>query len=150
MSVFYSSGFKKYQSEIPSDLRSRPKIIVDEILKKMGTVSPEMIISIKSVLHVPEETYIIEGNSMHGTEKKVYHVSFGTHEICVSCSSPCFRRNRSLCKHSFAINDSGYRSFEDLTSLYRNHPWWIFIPARKMVINCYLLRQFIISRSCCK
>ena len=99
-----------------------------------------MIISIKSVLHVPEETYFIEGNSMHGTEKKVYHISFGTHEICVSCSSPCFRRNRSLCKHSFAINDSGYRSFEDLTSLYRNHPLHKYLFQQEkwlLIVICY-------------
>ena len=52
MNVFYSSGFKKYQSEIHSYLWNRPKIIVEDILKKIGMVSPEMIASVKPVLNV--------------------------------------------------------------------------------------------------
>ena len=149
MNVFYSSGFKKYQSEIPSYLWNRPKIIVDDILKKMGMVSPEMITSIKPVPNVPEVTYFIEGSSRHSTEKKVYHVSFGTDKSYVSCSCPQFRRNRLLFKHFFAVIESGYRSFEDLTSLRRNHPLhiideYLFEQENE---NDYLVRKFIFSRS---
>ena len=35
MNVFYSSRFEKYQSKIHSYLWNRPKIIVNDILKKM-------------------------------------------------------------------------------------------------------------------
>ena len=84
MNVFCSSGFKKCQLKIPSYLWNRPKIIVDDILKKMGMVSPEMITSIKTVPNVPEVTYFIEGNSIHSTGRKVYYVSFGTDESYAS------------------------------------------------------------------
>ena len=149
MNVFYPSGFKKYQTEIPSYLWNRPKIIVDDILKKMEMVSPEMIASIKPVPNVPEVTYFIEGNSIHGTEKKVYHVSFGTDESYVSCSCPWFRRNRSLCKNFFAVIENGHRSFEDLTPLYRNQPLHIIDEYlfQQENENDYLVRKFIFSRS---
>ena len=52
---------------------------------------------------------------------KTYCVYFGTKENFLRCSCLWFRRNHSLCKHFFAIIDSGYREFEDLTPLYRNH-----------------------------
>ena len=54
---FYSSEFMKYQSETPSYLWNRPKIIVDDILKKMGMVSQEMMASIKPVPNVSEVTF---------------------------------------------------------------------------------------------
>ena len=70
---------------------------------------------------------------MHGTEKNEYHVNFGTNESYVSCSCPWYRRNRSLCKHFFAVIKSGYKQFEDLTLLYKNHPLH--------VIDEYLLKS---------
>ena len=68
MKVFYSSGFEKYQLEIPSYLWNRPKAILDDILKKMGMVSPEMIASIKPVPNAPDATYLVEQDSIHGKE----------------------------------------------------------------------------------
>ena len=62
---------------------------------KMPMVSPGMIASIKPALNVPEATYFIEENSIHGTEKKASHVSFSTDERYLSCSCPWFRRNCS-------------------------------------------------------
>ena len=115
-------------------------------------VSPEMIASKKPVPNVPKATYFNEGNSIHGTEKKVYHVSFGTDESYVSCSCPWFRRNRSLSKHFVAVIKSGYRSFEDLTSLYNNYPLHIIDKYlfQQENENDYLVKKIIFSRSCCK
>ena len=121
MNVQFSSGFKKYQNEIPSYLWNRPKIIVEDILNKMKQVSPAMIESVQPMPTVPETTFLVRADSTHGTEMKTYCVNFGTKENFLRCSCPWFRRNRSLCKHSFAVIDSGYREFEDLAPLYRNH-----------------------------
>ena len=112
-------------------------------------VSPEMITSIKPVPNVPQVTYFIEGNSIHGTEKKVYHVSFSTDESYVSCSCPWFRRNRSLCKHFFAVIENGYRSFKHLTPLYRNHPLHIIDKylSQQENKNDFFVRKFTFSRS---
>ena len=70
MKVFYSSGFEKYQLEIPSYLWNRPKAILDDILKKMGMVSPEMIASIKPVpnalrCNLPRWTGLLHGKEIH-------------------------------------------------------------------------------------
>ena len=47
MNVQFSSGFKKYQNEIPSYLWNRPRIIVEDILNKMKQVSPAIIESVQ-------------------------------------------------------------------------------------------------------
>ena len=120
--VQFSSGFKKYQNEIPSYLWNRPRIVVEDILNKMKQVWPAMIESVQLMPTVPETTFLIRGDSRHGTEMKAYCVDFGTRENFLRCSCPWFWRSRSLCKHLFAVIDSGYREFEDLTPLYRNHP----------------------------
>ena len=121
MNVQFSSGFKKYQNEIPSYLWDRPKIIVEDILNKMKQVSPAMIESVQPMPTVPETTFLVRAYSTHGTEMKTSCVNFGTRENFLRCWSPWFWRNRSYCKHFFAVIDSGYREFEDLTTLYRNH-----------------------------
>ena len=121
MNVQFSSGCKKYQKEIRFYLWNCPKTIVEDILNKMKQVSPAMIESAQLMPTVPETTFLDRADSTHGTEMKTYCVNFGTREnfLCRLC--PWFRRNHSFCEHFLAVIDSGYREFEDLTPLYRNH-----------------------------
>ena len=91
------------------------------IINKMKQVSPAMIESVQPMPTLPEITFLVRGGSTHGTEIKTYCVDFVTRENFPRCSCPWFRRNRSLCKHFFAVIDRGYREFEDLIPLYRNH-----------------------------
>ena len=72
MNVQFSSGFKKYQNEIPSYLWDRSKIIVEDILNKMKQVSPAMIESVQPMPTVPETTFLVRADSTHGTEMKTY------------------------------------------------------------------------------
>ena len=81
-----------------------------------------MIESVQPMPTVPETISLVRGDSIHGTEMKTCCVDFGTRENFLRCSCPWLRRNRSLCKHFFAVIDSGYREFEDLIPLHRNHP----------------------------
>ena len=90
MNVQFSSGFKKYQNEIPSYLWNRPKIIVEDILNKMKQVSPAMIESAQLMPTVPETTFLDRADSTHGTEMKTYCVNFGTRENFLRCSCPWF------------------------------------------------------------
>ena len=53
--------------------------------------------------------------------KLKYNVSFGDNETFCSCSRRDFRRTRLLCKHFFAIIESGRKLFSDLTKLFLNH-----------------------------
>ena len=80
----------------------------------MKQVSPAMIESVQPMPTVGQ-------NSTHSTEMKTYCVDFGTKKNFLRCSCSWFRRKLSLCKRFFAVIDSGYREFEDLTTLYRNH-----------------------------
>ena len=77
----------------------------------MKQVSPAMKESVQPMSTVPETTFLVRGDSTHGTEMKTYCVDFRTRENFLRCSLPWFRRNRSLCKHFFAVIDSGYREF---------------------------------------
>ena len=52
--------------------------------------------------------------------KLKYNVSFGDNETFCSFSCRYFRRTNLLCKHFFAIIESGRKQFIDLTIL--NHP----------------------------
>ena len=117
MNVQFSSGFKKYQNEIPSYLWNRPRIIVEDILNKMKQVSPAIIESVQPMPNVSQTTFLVRRDSIHGTEMKTYCVDFGRKENFLRCSCLWFRRNRSHCKHFFALIDSGYGEFEDLTPL---------------------------------
>ena len=85
MNVQFSSGFKKYQNEIPSYLWDRPKIIVEDILNKMKQVSPAMIESVQPMPTVPETTFLVRAYSTHGTEMKTSCVNFGTRENFLRC-----------------------------------------------------------------
>ena len=49
------------------------------------------------------------------------NVSFGDNETFCSCSCRDFRRTRLLCKHFFAIIESGRKQFSDLKILFLNH-----------------------------
>ena len=91
------------------------------IINKKKQVLPAMIESVQPMPTLPEITFLVRGGSTHATEIKTYCVDFGTRENFPRCSCPWFRRNLSLCKHVFVVIDSGYREFEDLIPLYRNH-----------------------------
>ena len=120
MNVQFSSGIKKYENEILSNLWNRPRVTVEDILNKMKQDSSAMIESVQPMPTVRETTFLVRGDSTHGTEMKTYCVNFGTGENFLRCSCPWFRRSCSLCKHIFAVINSGYTDFEDLTLLYRN------------------------------
>ena len=69
MNVQFSSGFKKYQNEIPFYLWNRPRIIVEDILDKMKQVSPAMIESVQPMPTVLETTFLVRADSMHALRK---------------------------------------------------------------------------------
>ena len=55
--------------------------------------------------------------------KLKYNVSFGDNGTFCSCSCRDCSRTRLLCKHFFAIIESGIKHFTDLTILFLNHPF---------------------------
>ena len=122
MNVSYTSGHKRYQSNIPKFLWNRPKAVVDDLLDKIWKVTNEMVTSVKPIPSIPRLTYLVTGEAMHSTEKTSYFVDFGDENHFVNCSCPWYRRNRSLCKHFFTVIKAGFCEFETLSPLYRYHP----------------------------
>ena len=58
-------------------------------------------------------------------EKETYRIDFGSNDRFCSCTCLSFRRKRVLCKHFFLIIENGYRSFTDVSQVYRSHPFII-------------------------
>ena len=121
LNVKFSSGCKTYSTNIPSYLQNRPRSLVTFLLKRAQRVSTLMIDSIKEQTDVSFEVCSDEPG-INDTRLK-YNVSFGDNETFRSCSCRDFRRTRLLCKHFFAIMESGRKQFSDLTKLFLNHPF---------------------------
>ena len=117
--VRYTSGFKKYEENIPSHLHNRPRWLVVDILNKQQLVTES---SIHSVKFVDENQFSVEGDQISSTEKAIYLVDFGDDDNFVSCTCYWYKRNRTLCKHFFAVIQAGHKEFTDLSQLYLNHP----------------------------
>ena len=71
------------------------------------------------------QTYDVQSLSAWTSEKETYRVDFGSNDRFCSCTCLSFRRKRVLCKHFFLVIENGYRSFTDVSQMYRNHPFII-------------------------
>ena len=119
MNVRYSGCFKKYSVGVPSYLQNRPKKIVDHLLQKKERVTQAMIDSVRII---NEKTFNITGEEDGTNVEKEYQVFMGDDKNFCHCTCKDYRRHRMLCKHFFAIFASRKAKFDDLTSLFRNHP----------------------------
>ena len=77
MNVKFSSGFWKHQNEIPSYLSNQPRINMENFFNKMKEFSPAMIEPVQFVPPVPQTTFLVRGDSIHGIEMKTC-VDFAT------------------------------------------------------------------------
>ena len=57
-------------------------------------------------------------------EQRKYTVKFGDADNLCSCNCPDFKRHRLLCKHFFAVFLSKKASFNDLSTLFINDPYF--------------------------
>ena len=67
----------------------------------------------------------VQSLSAWTSEKETYRVDFGSNDRFCSCTCLSFLRKRVLCKHFFLVIENGYRSFTDVSQMYRNHPFII-------------------------
>ena len=122
LNVKYGDGYKKYASGIPEYLRNRPKQIVDILLEKLYRATPDM--KVTNVGH--NVSHHVE-SSEEGTAKLTcYNIFLGNEtKFCSCCNCHDFRRYRMLCKHFFAVFNSGEAMFSDLSSLFLKHPFMV-------------------------
>ena len=145
LNVRYTSSYKGYNRNIPSYMHERPKWIVDDMIEKLPKIQEEVkyaqITKIKNNIQNNSsitsagskdkcqvdtcQTYDVQSLSAWTSEKETYRVDFGSNDRFCSCTCLSFRRKRVLCKHFFLVIENGYRSFTDVSQMYRNHPFII-------------------------
>ena len=145
LNVRYTSSYKGYNRNIPSYMHDRQKWIVDDMVEKLGKIQEKVKYAqiIKIQINVQNnsditsagskdkcqvdicQTYDVQSLSAWTSEKETYRVDFGSNDRLCSCTCLSFRRKRVLCKHFFLVMENGYRSFTDVSQMYRNHPFII-------------------------
>ena len=120
LNIRYGDGCKKYAPGVPEFLRNRPKQVVDVLLDKMYRVTDDIV-----VRSLGNQTFIVESFEEGTRIRKEYRTYLGNSDQFCSCTCYNFRRYRMLCKHFFAIFQSGKATFYDLTGLFLDHPYMI-------------------------
>ena len=141
--VRYTSCYKGYDGSILFYMLHSPKWIFDNM--KLAEIQTEVkysqIIKIQNNIqnngNVTSEgsrdkcqvdicqTYDVKSLSACTSEKETYRVDFGSNDRFCSCTCLSFCQKRVLCKHFFLVTENGYRSFRDVSTMYRNHPFII-------------------------
>ena len=137
LNVRYGDGCKKYSPGIPYFLRDRPKQVVDILLDKMQRVTDDI-----SVTKIDNFTFSLTSFEEGTRVRKNYRTFLGTKNKFCTCNCYNFKRYRMLCKHFFAVFQSGLATFDDLTELFKDHPY--------MVLDTQLLlgKHNILSEKC--
>ena len=120
LNVKYGDGYKKYASGIPEYLRNRPKQVVDILLEKLYRATPDM-----KVTNVGHNVFQVESSEEGTAILTCYNIFLGNETKFCSCNCHDFRRYRMLCKHFFAVFNSGEAMFSDLSSLFLKHPFMV-------------------------
>ena len=122
-------------------MHDRPKWIVDNIFEKLAKIQAEVkfaqIIKIQNNIQSNCEitsagskderqidtcqTYEVKSMPAWTSEKETDRVDFGSNDRCYSCICLSFRRKQVLCKYFLLVIENGYRSFTDISPMYRNH-----------------------------
>ena len=119
LNVHYTSGYKKYQRDIPKYLYNRPQRLVVPILETSQKVTAD---TMDSVVKLDGNCFQVAGDEMNSYERKHYIVDFGGDDKFCSCTCPMYRRQCSISKHFFAVIKCGKASFNMFSSLYLKHP----------------------------
>ena len=146
LNVRCTSGYKGYQEGIPSYLHNRPKSLVKHLLLLKNSVTTLMIDSVKpddgesecnsemdpderesrktlnAIISTIEKRFSVRSSSIYSSSVRNYVVGFGDEYQPCWCTCPSFRMNRTLCKHFFAVINSGMATFNDLSPIFRFHP----------------------------
>ena len=137
LNVRYGDGCKKYSPGIPYFLWNRPKQIFDILLDKMQRATDDISITKIDNFTFPATSFE-EGTRV----RKNYRTFLSTKNKFCTCNCYNFKQWRMLCKHFFAVFQSGLAKFDDLTKLFKDHPY--------MVLDTQLLlgKHNILSEKC--
>ena len=121
--VKYSQGYCKYNSEIPSFLVNRPRILVLHCIERIFAAKDIKSQHIEYTdISKSKETFKIKSQSQ---DSSWYLWSFGDSETMCGCGCPDWQKWWLLCKHFIAIfNTYPAWLWENLSSLYLNSPFF--------------------------
>ena len=74
------------------------------------------------IMSTIEKRFSVRSSSIYSSSVQNYVVGFGNEYQPCWCTCPSFRMNRTLCKHFFAVINSGMATFDDLSPIFRFHP----------------------------
>ena len=144
LNVRCTSGYKSYQEGIPSYLHNRPKSLTKHLLllNNSNSVNTLMIDLVKpddgegecnsemdlderesrktrnTIISTIEKRFGIRSSSIYSSSVQNYAVAFGDKCKPCWCTCPSFRMSRTLCKHFFAVINSGMATFNDLSPIF--------------------------------
>ena len=116
----YGDGCKKYSPGIPHFLRNRPKQIFDILLDKIQRVTKDI-----SFTKTDNFTFSVTSFEEGTRVRNNYRTFLGTKNKFCTCNCYNFKRYRMLCKHFFAVFQSGLEKFDDLTELFKDHSYMV-------------------------
>ena len=122
LNVRYGEGCKKYPQGIPYFLRNRPKQTVDFLLDKMQRVTDNI-----SVTKIDNFTFSVTSFEEGTRVRKNYRTFLDRKNKFCTCNYYNFKRCRMLCKHFFAVLQSGLAKFDDFTKLLRIILTWCYM-----------------------
>ena len=123
LNVQYTTGYKGYSKFVPEYMINRPGPLVDFMIEKLGKVTPDMVSSVHPVLVTFKRVFAVTSVSPESYVSSVYLVNFGDEETICSCECRNFKRYRLICQHFFAVFESKWGSFCDISPLFLNHPY---------------------------
>ena len=145
LNVRCTSCYKRYDRSILFYILDRSKGIVDDMTVKLAKIQAEVkysqIIKIQNNIQNNGsitsarskdkcqvdicQTYDVKSLSAWTSKKESYQVDFGSNDRFCNCTCLSFCQKRVLCKHFFLVIENGYRSFTNVSPVYRNHPFII-------------------------
>ena len=118
LNVKYTSGFRKYQQEIPQYWQNRPKWYVLDLLEKQSRVTTYMIDSVKNIDNVKFHVSSERNESL--SQEIKFEVYFRDKSNYCYCSSGSFRKEWVVCKHFFVVIKKGLLNALTISLIYRN------------------------------
>ena len=78
--------------------------------------------TLNTIISTIEKRYSVRSSSIYSFSVQNYVVGFGKEYQSCWCTCPSVRMNRTLCKHFFAVINSGMATFNDLSPIFQFHP----------------------------
>jgi len=111
-----SSLYRKYNDDVPSYLRDRPRRLVDDMRKKMRSLEASVIAGVRMK---SQGVFIVPARGI----RPFHDVVFGSESVCCSCTCQSFQRTQLLCVHFCAVFRAFPEwSFDRVSPIYTRSP----------------------------